>query len=215
MAAPELAPHPWPEQPTRDEFDGDALALDWNFLRNPHDGDWSLTERPGFLRLHGSAVTLSDQDSPAFVGRRQTGLACRAATQLDFEPASENEEAGLVVRGNDENHYDLGVTLHDGRRQVFFRKVLGGKTVEPIRYEELPPGDVVLSIAAQPLEYEFFYQVEGGSPVSLGTAATQELVVRKDRRLHRRLLRHVRDRQRQEVYRAGRLRLVRLRSRPR
>ncbi|MEX2091434.1 MAG: glycoside hydrolase family 43 protein [Pirellulales bacterium] len=175
MAAPKLAPHPWPKQPARDEFDGDSLALEWNFLRNPHDGDWSLTERPGFLSLNGSAVTLSDQDSPAFVGRRQTGLACRVATQLEFNPASENEEAGLVVRGNDANHYELGVTLRDGHRQVFFRKVLGGKPVEPIRYEELPPGGVVLSIAAKPLEYEFCYQVEGGSPVSFGTAATQDL----------------------------------------
>ncbi len=175
MAAPKLAPHPWPDQPARDEFDGDTLALDWNFLRSPRDGDWSLAARPGVLRLNGSAVTLSDQNSPAFVGRRQTGLACRAVTQLDFTPTSENEEAGLVVRGNDENHYELGITLREGRRQVFFRKVLGGKSVEPIRYESLPPGGVVLSIAARQLEYEFSYQPDVGSPMSLGIAATRDL----------------------------------------
>jgi alpha-N-arabinofuranosidase len=175
MAAPELPPHPWPAKPERDDFDGDTLALDWNFLRNPRDGDWSLTERPGYLRLHGSAVTLSDQDSPAFVGCRQTALACRASAQLEFEPTRENEEAGLVVRGNDDNHFDLGITLRKGRRAVFFRRVLGGKTVEPVRYDNLPPGDVVLSVAARPLEYEFFYQTPNGSAVSLGTAATKAL----------------------------------------
>jgi alpha-N-arabinofuranosidase len=175
MAAPALTPHPWPKTPTRDEFDGDSLALDWNFLRNPQGGDWSLTARPGYLRLRGSAVTMSDQDSPAFVGRRQTALVCRAATQLDFQPASENEEAGLVVRGNDGNHYDLGITLRDGRRHVTLRRVHDGKPVEPIRHEALPAGNVELSIAARPLEYEFFYQIDGGSPVSLGTAATKDL----------------------------------------
>lgn len=175
MSLPALAAHPWPKAPTRDEFDGQQLALDWNFLRNRRNDDWSLTERPGYLRLNGSAVTLSDQDSPAFVGRRQTALECRVATELDFQPASANDEAGVVVRGNDKNHYDLGITRRDGRRRVFLRRVLNGKPVEPIRYADLPQSDVVLSITARPLEYEFFYQVGDGTSVSLGTSATKDL----------------------------------------
>jgi alpha-N-arabinofuranosidase len=175
MPAPKLPPHLWPNAPARDEFDGDALALPWNFLRNPRDRDWSLTERPGYLRLNGSAVTMSDQDSPAFVGRRQTALACRAATRLEFDPKLANEEAGLVVRGNDRNHFDLGVRLHNGRRQAFLCKLLDGKAVEPIRYEDIPPGEVELSVVARPLEYEFVYQPAGGSPRSLGSAATKGL----------------------------------------
>lgn len=178
MAAPQLTPQPQSTKP-RDEFDGDQLGFDWNFLRNPRDGDWSLTERPGYLRLRGSKVTLSDQDSPAFVGRRQTAMACRAAAELEFEPAMANEEAGLVVRGNDANHFDLGVTLNDGRRKVFLRRVLGGKVIEPVQYEELPAGPVVLSIVAEPLKYEFFYQVGDGQPKSLGTALPQDLASEK------------------------------------
>lgn len=174
MAAPKLASHESPQSPTRDEFDADALALDWNFLRNPRDGDWSLTERPGYLRLHGSAKTPSDQDSPAFVGRRQTGLACRASTQLEFNPTRDGDEAGLILRGNDANHVDLGVTRHDGRRQVFLRKVFGGKATEPT-YHVLPSEFVELSIVARPDEYEFFYRPEGGSQVSLGKVPTRDL----------------------------------------
>jgi alpha-N-arabinofuranosidase len=175
MTAPNLPPHPWPARPVRDNFDVPKLALEWNFLRNPREDDWSLAERPGFLRLTGSAVTPSDQDSPAFVGRRQTALACRATTRLEFEPLHENEEAGLIVRGNDQNHYDLGVMLRDGRRTAFLRRVLGGKTVEPVRFEALPPGEVTLSITARSLEHEFSFQVGGAAPVSLGTAATAHL----------------------------------------
>jgi alpha-N-arabinofuranosidase len=175
MPAPQLTSHPWPTQPERDEFDSEQLGLAWNFLRNPRDEDWSLTERPGYLRLVGSPATLSDQDSPAFVGRRQTGLACRVATQIEFSPASENEEAGLVVRGNDENYVALGITRRDGRRQVYLRRVLGGSVVEPIEYADLPNGAVELSIAARPLEYEFFCRPAGGAPVNIGTVATKEL----------------------------------------
>jgi xylan 1,4-beta-xylosidase len=175
MPTPGLTAHPWPEPPKRDDFKGDKLALVWNFVRNPHDGDWSLAERPGYLRLHGSAVSLSDKDSPALVCQRQTAPGCRASTRLTFEPASDNEEAGLTIRGNDANHFDVGITMHEGRRQVFFRPVLGGKVTEPVRYEDAPSGDVVFSIEARPLEYEFFYQSPDGSPQSLGTAKTQSL----------------------------------------
>ena len=137
LTAPRLPQHPWEKEPARDEFNQPDLGLQWNFLRNPYAGDFSLTERPGWLRLNGSAVTMNDQDSPAFVGRRQTDLACRAFTRLSFNPQHENEEAGLVLRGNEKNHYEIGITLKDGKRQVFFRKTLGGKIIEPVPYEEI------------------------------------------------------------------------------
>jgi xylan 1,4-beta-xylosidase len=164
---------------SRDDFNEPSLGLAWNFLRNPHERDWSLTERPGALRLKGSAVTLNDQDSPAFVGRRQTFLAGTVATQFDFDPQHENEEAGLTIRGNDANHFDLGVTLRDGRRQVFFRKVLAGKTVEPVATAEFTSGNVILSVEARPFEYRFFYVLHGRTPAELGAIPTSELSTEK------------------------------------
>jgi alpha-N-arabinofuranosidase len=174
MTAPRLPSHPWKKEPARDEFNQPDLGLHWNFLRNPYAGDFSLTERPGWLRLNGSAVTLNDQDSPAFVGRRQTDLACHASTRLSFNPQHENEEAGLVLRGNEKNHYEIGITLKDGKRQVFFRKTLGGKIIEPVQYEEIGAGDVVLSVDAAPLAYEFSCQPAKGSAKKLGTALTRD-----------------------------------------
>ena len=175
MTTPRLPSHPWKKEPARDEFNQPDLGLQWNFLRNPYAGDFSLTERPGWLRLNGSAVTLNDQDSPAFVGRRQTDLACRASTRLSFNPQQESEEAGLVMRGNEKNHYEIGITLKDGKRQVFFRKTLNGKIVEPVQYEEIGAGDVVLSVIASPLAYEFFYQPAKGPAKKLGPALTHDL----------------------------------------
>ena len=70
-----LPPHPWPDEATRDDFDKTEPAMCWNFVRNPREEDWSLTDRPGWLRLNASPVTLADEGSPAVVGRRQR--ACR------------------------------------------------------------------------------------------------------------------------------------------
>ena len=175
LPAPKLKPHPWPQESPRDEFDSVNLRFCWSFLRNPYEQDYSLTNRPGWLQLNGSAVTLNEKDSPTFVARRQTDFNCRAATKLSFSPQHTNEEAGLVLRGNDNNHCEVGVTLRDGKRQVFFRKILDGKIVEPVAFAELPKGDVVLSVKAQQLRYEFFYQAAGGKENSLGTARTRDL----------------------------------------
>jgi alpha-N-arabinofuranosidase len=175
MDAPALNPQPLPPEPKRDEFDGESLGFAWNFLRNPRDNNWSLTARSGFLRLNGSAFTPSDRDSPAFVGRRQTALACKVATNLDFTPQQEDEEAGLVVRGNDANHYDFGVIFRDGQRRLFLRQVLQGEMVDPAEYRDLAAGDVTLSVVARPHEYEFFYQQGAAAPVSVGTAQTSSL----------------------------------------
>jgi xylan 1,4-beta-xylosidase len=177
MPAPRLKPQVWEQLPAKDDFEAATLALPWNFLRNPYDGDWSLTERPGFLRLHGSVVTLTEADSPAFVGCRQEAFDCTASTRMEFDPGSEQEEAGLVVRGNDKYHYEIGVTLREGKRQVFLRKVIKGKIAEPVQYKDLQNGPVVLSVKASPLSYEFFYESPAGVKESLGTALTKDLSV--------------------------------------
>ncbi|MBX3427152.1 MAG: glycoside hydrolase family 43 protein [Pirellulales bacterium] len=173
--APALPPHPWPTLPQRDEFEAPKLDFAWNFLRNPRAEDWSLSERPGYLRLHGSAVPLGAQDSPAFVGRRQTALACIVQTKLSFDPQSDGEEAGLVVRGNDANYYALVVTRRDGGRTATLRRVLKGEVVGPVELRPLPPGDVVLKVIASPTEYQFFCITAGGEALPLGGASPQDL----------------------------------------
>jgi xylan 1,4-beta-xylosidase len=175
LPAPKLKPHPFKELPAKDDFNGDKLALQWNFLRNPNDGDMSLTACPGYLRLNGSAISLNDQDSPAFVGRRQTDLSCSFSVKLSFVPTAPNEEAGIVVRGNEKNHYDLGLTLKDGKKKTFFRVFLNGKVIEPIHYIDVPDGDVTLSVKALPFTYEFFCQPTGGPAVNLGKTLTGDL----------------------------------------
>jgi xylan 1,4-beta-xylosidase len=179
MAAPKLPQKVWPKEPAKDNFDSKTLGLKWNYLRNPYPGNYSLTERPGFLRLYGSAINLNNNnvDSPAFVGRRQTDFNCVVSTLLEFAPKNENEEAGLVVRQNDKYHYEIAVTLKDGKRMVLFRKVLKGKVVEPVKYVEIQPGPVTLIIKATPLTYEFSCKSSTGDVQVLGTARTRDISV--------------------------------------
>ena len=175
LPAPKLPRHPFKATSARDDFDDDKLALQWNFLRNPYKDDFSLTARPGYLRLNGSDVTLNDQDSPAFVGRRQTDFNCTASTLLEFDPKNENEEAGLVARGFDKFHYEIGITLRQGKRQVFLRRVLKGQTIGLVEYADVQPGPVTLSVKASELSYEFSYKTSTSDSKVLGKAPMKDL----------------------------------------
>jgi alpha-N-arabinofuranosidase len=83
-------------------------------------------------------------------------LTCRISTAIDFIPTAENEEAGLVIRGNEKNHYTLGITRKDDKRKAFVRKVLNGKVDGEITYADIPDGITILTIQASPLNYEFY-----------------------------------------------------------
>ncbi|MCK9206090.1 MAG: glycoside hydrolase family 43 protein, partial [Salinivirgaceae bacterium] len=171
---PNLPAHKWEKEPVRDNFDNTTLDLSWNFLRNPYDNDWSLTEKPGYLRLKGSKVSLKEKDSPAFVGRRQTAFNMDASTKVSFVPTAANEEAGLVVRGNDANHYNLLITQHEGKRVVLFRKYLKD-TVVSTNYKQIADGDIVLKITATDLGYKFWVQENGEKDELVGTATTKDI----------------------------------------
>ena len=167
-------------RPCRDDFETPDLRLCWNFLRNPRAGDWSLTERPGWLRLRGSAVTLSDLDSPAFVGRRQQHFNCRASCLVEFDPAKENDpprplgasEAGLTVLANATHHYEIAIRRGDGKRVIFVRRHIGDLTAV-VAEETIRSGPVRLEIAADEAKYTFSAALGDGPARPLATAATR------------------------------------------
>ena len=175
---PDLPAHIWETEPIRDDFDNDTLHLPWNFIRNPHVEDWSLTGNQGYLRLNGSKISFKEKDSPAFIGRRQSSFNIVASAKVSFTPADTNEEAGLVVRGDDKNHYDLLITLFAGKRVVMLRQILGDITTN-LNYREIPDGDIILHISATDLEYRFWVQQEGHTAELIGTALTKDLSTEK------------------------------------
>jgi alpha-N-arabinofuranosidase len=174
LTAPNLTQHIWEKEPVRDDFNGSDLKLAWNFVRNPHTEDWSLTEKPGSLRLNGSKISFKEKDSPAFIGRRQTAYNTTASAKISFVPTAINEEAGLVVRVDDVNHYDFLITMREGKRVVLLRKYLKNKEVSH-NYKEIPRGDLILRISSTDLQYRFWVEKEGKKDLLIDTATTKDL----------------------------------------
>ena len=111
VRAPDLPSHTFPPSPARARFDSPHLPIDFQWLRSPSPGElFSLTERPGRLRLYG-------RESPgsffrqALVARRQQAHCYTAATRMEFEPENFQQMAGLICYYNAAKFLYLYVSL--------------------------------------------------------------------------------------------------------
>jgi len=108
--APALAPHIFPSRPPREDFDGPELPPDFQWLRSPWPEElFSLTARPGYLRLYGRE-TIGSLFRQALVARRWQSHCFSALTKMEFEPDSFQQMAGLVCYYNSSKFHYLYVS---------------------------------------------------------------------------------------------------------
>ncbi len=110
--APDLPPQAWKLDPVREEFDGPGLPAPFQWLRTPDSGQiFSLSDRPGHLRLHGRE-TIGSLFTQALVARRQQAFCHSASALLEFTPHHYQQAAGLVCYYNSAKFHYLFVS-HD------------------------------------------------------------------------------------------------------
>ena len=165
MTCPTLPLKPLSAAPARTEFSTDKLSLEWNYLRYPVTGNYSLSSHKGFLRLKGSEQTIEDQKSPTFVGRRIQDMYFTSATELDFNPENANEEAGMILLNNG-THFDLTIKQTKGRRVVVGRLRFGSVVHETMEVV-LKPGPVKLIIKGERANFILLYSQGNDEPKEL------------------------------------------------
>ncbi|ACB76822.1 glycoside hydrolase family 43 protein [Opitutus terrae] len=112
VPAPALPPQPFPATATREDFNTAQLPLDFQWLRSPYPDElFSLTARPGHLRLYGRE-TIGSLFKQSLVARRQQTHCFSAETVLEFEPEHFQQAAGLVCYYNSTKFHYLHVS-HD------------------------------------------------------------------------------------------------------
>lgn len=152
---PNLPEHPVPPHSARDDFDEPVLSYKWNFLRIPREGFWSLTARPGHLRLHCRPEKLSQQANPSFVGRRQQHINFTAKTAVEFTPQSSQECAGLIVTQNHNFHYRFVVTQNGSKPLICLIERANGR--EKLLVEKpFTAGKFYLKVQARGQNYSFY-----------------------------------------------------------
>ncbi len=94
----------------RCDFDEPQLPIDFQWLRTPWPEElFNLTDRPGFLRLHGRE-TIGSLFRQSLVARRQQSHCFSAATVVEFEPEHFQQMAGLVCYYNSTKFHYLCIS---------------------------------------------------------------------------------------------------------
>jgi beta-xylosidase len=149
---------------TSDEFDGERLGLQWQWHAN-HRPEWySLSARPGWLRLYAQPVGLengADGGSRIDLGgaanlllQKFPARSFAAHTRVEMTGGGDGKLAGLVVTGRE--HAALAVRRSDGTRNEVVAIVNGHEEVVTLakpgpvdlRVEVADGGDCTFSYAA-------------------------------------------------------------------
>ena len=84
-----------------DDFSNTKLGLHWQWNHNPIDNAWSLTERPGFLRLKTNRVVPNLYLAPNTITQRMYGPTCSGIVCLDFSKMKDGDCAGFSAFNGD------------------------------------------------------------------------------------------------------------------
>ena len=109
---PSLPAHPFPAGSSREEFDSPELPIDFQWLRSPRPDElFSLTARPGHLRLYGRE-TVGSIFRQSLVARRLQAHCASVETVVEFEPDHFQQMAGLICYYNSAKFHYLYIS-HD------------------------------------------------------------------------------------------------------
>lgn len=110
----------WPQ--TNDDFDETTLSPQWEWNYQPRAGKWSLTERPGFLRLHafkplkyGDLMTAGNTLSQRAM-RTQLNVV---VVKVDISRMADGQIAGLCHFAGEYSAF--GVSETSGTRRIVLR----------------------------------------------------------------------------------------------
>jgi alpha-N-arabinofuranosidase len=155
MHCPTLPLHEVNQEPTRTNFDNPKLDLYWNYIQPPDINNYSLSERNGYLRLKGAAAKIGETGSSTFLGRRLQDINFSSNTIIDFNPKTENEEAGMTLVNNG-THFDFIIRKTGKERVVQVKLQFGTNTYQSEPFS-LKPGQVKLRIEGDTNHFRFLY----------------------------------------------------------
>ena len=84
-----------------DDFAESKLGLHWQWNHNPIDDAWSLTERPGFLRLKTNRVVENLYLAPNTLTQRMEGPTCSGSILIDYSKMKDGDCAGFAAFNSD------------------------------------------------------------------------------------------------------------------
>ena len=148
-----------------DTFDSPELSLQWFFTCKPDFSGkaWSLTERPGCLRIRTQPGDLGAIEAlPGIFQQRVIQRAFQMETHLTFAPQSEGQAAGLHMYHDPLMNLWLVSTLRQGRPCIEVGKTCLGRRTDLWSIPHSYGQDLSLKIAVDNREHATFYHSRDG-----------------------------------------------------
>ena len=156
-----------------DEFErrpGEAvLPLVWQWNHNPDHTLWSLTQRPGFLRLTTGRLDAAFPQARNTLTQRTLGPECSGVTAVDVTHMKDGDVAGLALL---QREYGLvGVMAEGGTRYVI---MINAKSGKPVEVERVPLPRTTVYLKAEcdfrklADKARFYYSLDGASWTPVG-----------------------------------------------
>jgi beta-xylosidase len=159
---------------TSDEFSRKAkdapLPLPWQWNHNPDNKYWSVSQRPGYLRLTTSRIDSSLLMVRNMLTQRTFGPTSSATTSIDVSAMKEGDRAGLTLF--QQRFGWVGVKIESGAKYVVMETAESGTAVE---LERVPFEQKVIYLKAEGDFRDkadkgyFYYSLDGKSWRRIGS----------------------------------------------
>ena len=97
-----------------DDFTDTKLKINWQWNHNPINEAWSLTERPGYMRLKTNRIVDNLYAAPNTLTQRMSGPKCSGTIAMD---ASEMKNGDVAGFGAFNGHSGLLSVIMDGEKK--------------------------------------------------------------------------------------------------
>ena len=141
---------PRPTYVPDDNFDGGKMNPHWQWNHVPDDSKWSLTEKPGVLRLHSLPAT-NFWNARNSLCQRPPGPESIMTVELNTSGLSDGDNAGLALLNTPYAGISV-VKTSEGATLQYFRGSAGGRRggaiapIEPVIGSTNPPVHVWLRV---------------------------------------------------------------------
>lgn len=105
-------------------YNSNDLKLEWQWNHNPDNNNWSVTDRPGWLRLKNGTVAKSIVHARNTLTQRTEGPACSGIIKMDVSNMKPGDCAGLSAFQF--NYGNVGVRVTDSGEKKIYMASNGG-----------------------------------------------------------------------------------------
>lgn len=159
-----------------EDFDGECVDPRLTYIRNPHKEDYKLNAADSYLLLHGSERDLScADDSPTFIGVRQSEFNMRASTKFGVNFTEDGQKAGITAYYNDSYHYEMYLTRKDGEYYVCLNRRVHDLEAVTVSHKVDYDTSIEMKIESDGTAYRFYYRTKGMDFIPLGQGSTAGL----------------------------------------